>query len=189
MSSGPIILGRHSPPPVVLSCIVTSHLPIIPLTHHLIPLGLFFICFSPHPLIVPSPSRLNVALSLHLAWWQHCHCLTVLQLYLFPPCKQLLTAVGPGAGWWVPSLPRRHPPSLFCAVVSFLLPPAILSLSLSSHFAVVPVPTLLTAARSSGARCWVAGAFVASPSSPVIVLCRHVIFVAPCRPVVVVVDS
>jgi hypothetical protein len=29
-----------------------------------------------------------------LAWWQHCHCLTILQWYPFPPNEQLLMAVG-----------------------------------------------------------------------------------------------
>ena len=53
-------------------------------------------------------SHLDVALSFHLVWWLHCHCFAILQLYPFPPCKQFLAAVEPGAGWWMPSLHLHH---------------------------------------------------------------------------------
>ena len=123
-SFGPIVLCRCSPPPVVLSCIVTSHLPIIPLTHHLIPLGLSFHLLCLPFVVCPLSSRCSVS-----------------------------------------QLPRC------CIVVLFGM---VVALSLSSRFAVVPIPTLRAVARSSGARCWVAGTFVASLSSPVIVVpSRH----------------
>ena len=87
-----------------------------------------FVCFAfpswfaPCPLVVLSPSCLDVALSFRLVWWRHCHCLAILQLYPFPPCEQLLAAVGPGAGWWVPSLPCCCPPSLLCHRIVFVAP-------------------------------------------------------------------
>jgi len=60
----------------------------------------FLLLFPLLPLIALSPSRLQLpcSLSFHLAWWWHWHCLTILQLYLFPLHKQLLIAVvlGPG---------------------------------------------------------------------------------------------
>ena len=114
------------------SCCIVLHCH-LPSSHHPIdsssrPIGPFFVCFAfpswfaPHPLVVLSPSRLDVALSFRLAGWRHCHCLAVLQLYLFPPCEQLLAAVGPGAGWRVPLLPRHHPPLLLCRRVVFVAP-------------------------------------------------------------------
>ena len=49
-----------------------------------------FSLFHPHLVILLSPT----VLSFCLAWWQHCHCLAILQWYLFPPHEQLLMAVG-----------------------------------------------------------------------------------------------
>jgi len=60
----------------------------------------FLSLFPLLPLIALSPSRLQspCSLSLHLAWWWRWPCLTILQLYPFPPNEQLLMAVvlGPG---------------------------------------------------------------------------------------------
>jgi hypothetical protein len=50
---------------------------------------------SPHPLIVSH--CFVVVLSFSLAWWQHCHCLAVLEWHLFPPHEQLLMVVVLGA--------------------------------------------------------------------------------------------
>ena len=55
--------------------------------------ALFFICFASFSLFYP-PSSSPAVLSFCLAWWQHCHCLTVLQWYLFPLHEQLLMVVG-----------------------------------------------------------------------------------------------
>jgi hypothetical protein len=61
----------------------------------------FFVCpafLSLFPLLLlvalsPSCLQLPCLLSFCLAWWQCWHCLAILQLYPFPPHKQLLAAV------------------------------------------------------------------------------------------------
>ena len=111
---------------IVLHChLPSSHRPV---DSSSCPIGPFFCLLcpsSPHRSISQSPrccivTPFGVVVALSLS-----------SRFAVVPVPTLLAAVGPGAGWRVPSLPRRHPLSLFCAVVSFLLPPAVLSLSLS----------------------------------------------------------
>ena len=127
-----VIWAHHPVLSFPSSCCIVLHCH-LPFSHHPIdssscPIGPFFhlLCpSSPHCSISQLPWCCIVILFGMVAALLLSSCFAVV------PIPTLLAVVGLGVGWWVPSLPRRHPLLLFCAIVSFLLPPAILLLSLS----------------------------------------------------------
>jgi len=103
-----------------------------PKRHQICLLGLFFIhpafllLFPLLPLVAPSPSHLQSPCSLLfcLAWWQHWHCLTILQLYPF--CKEAIPPLAiPGCG----CAPLGIPGAVTSVTVVTLVP-----FSLHSHY-------------------------------------------------------
>ena len=126
--------------------------------------------------------------------WAHCpvssfpsSCCIVLHCHLpssHRPIDSSSCPIGPFFRLLCPSSPHHSiSQSPQCCIVTPF--GVVVALSLSSRFAVVPVPTLLAAVGP--------GAGWRVPSLPChhppLLLCRRVVFVAPCHPVVVVVNS